>query len=940
MAEILPRPKIVLSDIRNELENGTFKLNGLSLTSNILTPNTTLKTDASSVIYSSVLTTSDISGFDPINYVEKSTIIQQDINSKLTAPTLGTTNHTDVDVELTGVANFIATKGTSNGLCPLVSSLIPDVYIPPLNYVEKSTIIQQDINSKLTAPTLGTTNHTDVDVELTGVANFIATKGTSNGLCPLSGGLIPNTYIPPLAISKPTVYASIALRDADTADEGDVAIVTDVGKSFIYTGTNYVELITTGSISSINGKSGGVVVIDTDEINEVGDSRYYTAARDALKVDVSTLSGVLTPTSLTIPEINYTPISVPTEVGGKVYFDSTDKLLKYYDGVQWVEMGTNIIVESHASMTSRSTPSPYYVNYSGSQSGRNWGVFQYPFNVSTGTDVKWWSPGNYDNTTGSYTGSSGLNGITEPGEWITIDHGNSEHICRMALKYNSNTVENFNIVYSNDGITYDSAHRQLGVLTGNASNEYTITFPCIRARYWGFQVDSISPSAGVNNSAIIDGLTFYRIKIEKTLQTDVNTLSDLLTPEMLSIPAVVYNPVVEPSAEVGKVYFDSTDKVLKYNNGYGWFAMGNNLITQSHPTMTSDNTPSPYIVTYSSSQYSQTWQVFEFPLSGYTGWAGYQNRYNSTTGAFTKSTTLPGVAGTGDWLVLDHSETVLINRLELIQGGGGSPATFSVIYSSDGVNYNTAYNQSTAVAVNTWGTSIIIDFVPVYGRYWGIMVHTTDGGGNTRCTVRGMKFFKLVVDTALELEITSRNANQYKPIEIPSFIADPSHVSHSSANGSLTGDKAFNKIYTYQGDDSYNNGWTKAVSATAYTLNVDGVNIGEQYVYIDLDTYSTSSPWITSFIVYCRADLFPTIYHIVGSNDETNWVSMFYTSGTTYEYEDPPEVPVITNRLAWSSETATTASKYYRYVGILLMPGSSSDFVLTELRLFSNRENF
>ena len=129
------------------------------------------------------------------------------------------------------------------------------------------------------------TLQTAIDTNATNLTNFIATKGT--GICPLVSGIIPTEFIPPISISTPTVYASIATRDADTVEVGDVAIVIDVGKSYVYSGTNYVELITTGNIASINGKTGGSVVIDTSEINESGDSRYYTAARDLLKVDVS-----------------------------------------------------------------------------------------------------------------------------------------------------------------------------------------------------------------------------------------------------------------------------------------------------------------------------------------------------------------------------------------------------------------------------------------------------------------------------------------------------------------------------------------------------------------------------------------------------------------------------------------------------------------------------
>jgi hypothetical protein len=122
-------------------------------------------------------------------------------------------------------------------------------------------------------------------------AAILATKGQTEGICPLSGGLIPSGHIPPLAITSATVYANSAARDADSSVlEGDVAIVTDVQKSYIFDGSVYVELLTTGSIATINGKTGGVVTLNTAEVPESGDARYYTAARAAGPMAVSSVS--------------------------------------------------------------------------------------------------------------------------------------------------------------------------------------------------------------------------------------------------------------------------------------------------------------------------------------------------------------------------------------------------------------------------------------------------------------------------------------------------------------------------------------------------------------------------------------------------------------------------------------------------------------------------
>jgi hypothetical protein len=116
----------------------------------------------------------------------------------------------------------------------------------------------------------------------------LTNKNIANGYVGLTAAtLIPNNLLPPLAITKPIVYDSIALRDADVAnvDEGDVAIVIDVNKSYIYSGSVYIELISSGSVSSVNGMSGGAILLTTEDIPEVT-NLYYTETRVSANLDL------------------------------------------------------------------------------------------------------------------------------------------------------------------------------------------------------------------------------------------------------------------------------------------------------------------------------------------------------------------------------------------------------------------------------------------------------------------------------------------------------------------------------------------------------------------------------------------------------------------------------------------------------------------------------
>jgi hypothetical protein len=88
----------------------------------------------------------------------------------------------------------------------------------------------------------------------TGDAAILNSKGATNGICPLSGGLVPNSHMPPLAISSVHVYATVSSRDSSVGnEEGDVAVVTDENKTYIYdSGGNWQELVTTGTFSTVN----------------------------------------------------------------------------------------------------------------------------------------------------------------------------------------------------------------------------------------------------------------------------------------------------------------------------------------------------------------------------------------------------------------------------------------------------------------------------------------------------------------------------------------------------------------------------------------------------------------------------------------------------------------------------------------------------------------
>jgi hypothetical protein len=123
---------------------------------------------------------------------------------------------------------------------------------------------------------------------------------TANNTVLLDGsGLLPTSVLPPLAVNETFVVASQAAMLSLTAQRGDMAIRTDVSKTFVLstdsptTLADWKELLSPGSVVSVNGQT-GVVVLTTTNIAE-GTNLYYTTARvntDAPNVTLGTANGL------------------------------------------------------------------------------------------------------------------------------------------------------------------------------------------------------------------------------------------------------------------------------------------------------------------------------------------------------------------------------------------------------------------------------------------------------------------------------------------------------------------------------------------------------------------------------------------------------------------------------------------------------------------------
>lgn len=125
--------------------------------------------------------------------------------------------------------------------------------------------------------------------------------GTAAGNVPVldSNGKLVETVIPAVAITETYVVDSETTMLALNAQVGDVAIRTDVSKSFILqslpasTAANWKELLTPDcKVISVNGKQGAVVLTGDDiaSIFKQASSRTNVSSNEALSVSLSKIS--------------------------------------------------------------------------------------------------------------------------------------------------------------------------------------------------------------------------------------------------------------------------------------------------------------------------------------------------------------------------------------------------------------------------------------------------------------------------------------------------------------------------------------------------------------------------------------------------------------------------------------------------------------------------
>jgi len=196
-------------------------------------------------------------------------------NSKLATDPLARANHTGTQLAST-VSDFDTQVRTSK---------VTDLAAPTGSFSMNS----QKITNLATATTSTDAINKDyVDSKI----------GANNGIASLdSAGKIPTAQLPPVAIAQTYVVSSQAAMLALPSDIGEIAIRTDVSKSFILTASpastlgNWQELLTSDAVTSVDGLTGNVSLAST-YVNVTGDTMS-----GALAMGTNKITGLGTPTN-------------------------------------------------------------------------------------------------------------------------------------------------------------------------------------------------------------------------------------------------------------------------------------------------------------------------------------------------------------------------------------------------------------------------------------------------------------------------------------------------------------------------------------------------------------------------------------------------------------------------------------------------------------------
>jgi len=148
--------------------------------------------------------------------------------------------------------------------------------VTPLKFQTRLAAFAQPLSANLTSlaavvsGAFGRTLLTSADANAAKSSLGLAAVASSGSASDLTTGTLPTAVMPPLAINETFTVASQAAMLALTAQRGDVAIRTDIGRSFILatdspsTLVDWKQLTAGGDVTSVASKTGAVTLVKAD----------------------------------------------------------------------------------------------------------------------------------------------------------------------------------------------------------------------------------------------------------------------------------------------------------------------------------------------------------------------------------------------------------------------------------------------------------------------------------------------------------------------------------------------------------------------------------------------------------------------------------------------------------------------------------------------------
>jgi hypothetical protein len=136
--------------------------------------------------------------------------------------------------------------------------------------ISDATAIGKEILRDVTAADVRATIGAGTSSLALGTTSTTAMRGDKTFAFTEITGTLGTNQLPPLAINQTSVVATQAAMLALTAQRGDVAIRTDLGKTFILSTDNpgtladWLEILGTSDVVSVAGRTGAVVLTKTD----------------------------------------------------------------------------------------------------------------------------------------------------------------------------------------------------------------------------------------------------------------------------------------------------------------------------------------------------------------------------------------------------------------------------------------------------------------------------------------------------------------------------------------------------------------------------------------------------------------------------------------------------------------------------------------------------